>query len=244
MTQGTFHYPPEIYNLDSPNEIFKTIRDLIPTVDSVVDFGCGNGTWLRVVKDLYKASILGIDNQTYREDFLIAKNEYLEQDLAISSYTYDRYDLALCLEVAEHMDESSCLSLITKLTKCSDRVLFSAAIPGQGGNSHINEQWPDYWMNKFRVHDFYPIDIIRPIVWNNPKIHFYYRQNIVLFCRKSDPLYQQHLAVPQLLSFHSIVHPELFNFHLKRSIAWERELELRSRSFVRRLMDVVTRLVK
>jgi len=35
-----------------------------------------------------------------------------------------------------------------------DNVLFSAAIPNQGGTGHINEQWQEYWAEKFYANGF------------------------------------------------------------------------------------------
>ena len=54
------------------------------------------------------------------------------------------YDLAISLEVAEHLSSESANMFIACLTNMSDIVLFSAAIPGQGGENRINEQWPKY----------------------------------------------------------------------------------------------------
>jgi hypothetical protein len=60
-------------------------------------------------------------------------------------------------------------------------VLFSAAIPFQGGTHHLNEQWPDYWAALFKNHDYVPIDCIRRGIWGNQQVEWYYAQNVLLF---------------------------------------------------------------
>ena len=45
------------------------------------------------------------------------------------------------------------------LTASSDIVAFSAAITGQGGKGHVNEQSPDYWDNLFRECGFVRHDV-------------------------------------------------------------------------------------
>jgi hypothetical protein len=59
--------------------------------------------------------------------------------------------------------------------------LFSAAIPGQGGTEHINEQPPRYWERQFERHGFHPVDAIRPIIWRDRRVEPWYRQNIFLY---------------------------------------------------------------
>jgi hypothetical protein len=89
------------------------------------------------------------------------------------------------LEVAEHLREDSALDFIGSLTRAGDVVMFSAAIPGQGGSNHVNEQWQSYWCDLFGKHEFIPFDILRPFIWNHQEVSEYYRQNIIVYCSKS-----------------------------------------------------------
>jgi hypothetical protein len=70
------------------------------------------------------------------------------------------------------------------LCRAADKVLFSAAIPGQGGRRHINEQWPKYWSDLFGELGYGCHDLLRLQVWNNPHVLWYYAQNCLLFARK------------------------------------------------------------
>jgi hypothetical protein len=53
------------------------------------------------------------------------------------------------LEVGEHISESAANHFIESLTTHAPVVLFSAAIPYQGGDHHVNEQFLPYWVERF-----------------------------------------------------------------------------------------------
>ncbi len=94
----------------------------------------------------------------------------------------ESFDLCCCLEVAEHLPHESADTLISNLTVASDVVLFSAAIPGQEGTDHINEQWPEYWERSFAVRGYLKLDILRPRI-GRTTVGWYYQQNMYLFVR-------------------------------------------------------------
>ena len=93
-----------------------------------------------------------------------------------------QFELAACLEVAEHIPETSASHLIDELTGCAPVVLFSAAIPGQGGTQHVNEQWPEYWRELFGRRGYRPVDAIRGRIIQDPSVEWWYRQNILVYC--------------------------------------------------------------
>ena len=62
-------------------------------------------------------------------------------------------------------------------------MIFSAAIPGQGGTHTINEQWPSYWIDLFRKSGFEPLDCIRQQIWTNSGVEWWYAQNTFAFVR-------------------------------------------------------------
>ena len=79
------------------------------------------------------------------------------------------------------MPESSAETFIASLCEASQVVLFSAAVKGQGGVGHVNEQFLSYWQKIFLKKGYFMLDIIRPEIWTDEKIQPYYRQNIVIF---------------------------------------------------------------
>ena len=200
-----------IHSEDTHN--IKAAEIILPLVfkfshaNSIIDIGCGIGTWLSIASSLGISDIKGVDGN-YVDKELLEKHMNLEffiaADLSLPLALDRGFDLAICLEVAEHLPESSAKTLINSLVKHSDVILFSAAIPGQGGQNHLNEQWPDYWAQLFEVHDYVFLDIIRPLIWDNPKVDYWYRQNIFLVVKKNHELVFKY-SVNHL----PLVHPEL-----------------------------------
>ena len=124
-----------------------------------------------------------------------------------------RFDVALCLEVAEHLSDSAANDLIAFLTSLSDIVLFSAAIPHQGGTNHVNEQPLSYWIGKFDRHAYEVLDVVRPEIWDDLRVAFWYRQNMVLAVRRSVSTQLHTSGISKPLD---IVHPELLALWVKR----------------------------
>lgn len=151
---------------------------------SVVDFGCGVGTWLKVFIEQGVEDAQGLELSDLSDDhYLIPREKVLtgvnfgSKSLEISGTT----DLAVCLEVGEHIDAKYSSILVENLTKTSDLVLFSAAIPGQTGVQHVNEQPLSYWRDLFAERGYQEIDCIRPHIQNTSGVAWWYRQNIVIF---------------------------------------------------------------
>ena len=163
---------PEIINIFEPN--------------SVVDFGCGMGEWLKIFKDNNIDDILGIDGYHINKDnLLINKKNFIAHDLN-KAIEIKKFDLAICLEVAEHLDYLSSETIVNSLVQSSDNIVFSAAIPGQGGTGHINEQPHSFWANKFIDHGYIVSDYLRIKFMENKKIPFWYRQNILIFSKNKN----------------------------------------------------------
>jgi SAM-dependent methyltransferase len=160
-------------------------------VTSVVDVGCGTGTWLKVWRERGVEEMLGIDGDYVDKSQLrIGPDKFLAMDLADPIPVGRRFDLAQSLEVAEHLPENKARKFVDLLTSLSDVILFSAAIPYQGGTCHMNEQWPEYWARLFEGNGYRFIDAIRPHVWGDPNVCYYYAQNTFIAMRS--PLVDRH----------------------------------------------------
>lgn len=211
----TNHYDNNFYegqksgSLDSAREVIPIIIDIIKP-KSVVDVGCGLGTWLKVFLDSGVNDVVGMDGDWVTKDSLyINSDNFKTINLEHPKYSEHRsFDLAMSLEVAEHLDKHSSREFIKFLTKLSPVVIFSAAIPYQGGRNHINEQWPDYWANIFSELEYYPVDIIRNKIWGNKKVEWWYRQNIIIFANKQY-IAENNLKITPSDNL-SLVHPEKY----------------------------------
>ena len=162
-------------SLKSAMEIIPLVLKLFP-VKSIVDIGCGLGTWLRAFQEYGVSDILGIDGPPIEEPML---------EIRTSLNLSRSYDLAISLEVAEHLGEEYATQFINTLTGASEIVLFSAAIPGQSGRGHINLQWQDYWREIFNSFGYTALDAIRPQIWGHPDVDYWYQQNTIIYCSHS-----------------------------------------------------------
>jgi SAM-dependent methyltransferase len=170
-------------SMRSAEAIVPLILQLL-TVRSVVDVGCGDGTWLAVFRSLGVEDIQGLDGDYIDQDLLQVPPEYFKVADLTKPFRLERtFDLVISLEVGEHLPAESATAFVESLTKLAPLVLFSAAIPGQGGNHHINEQWPDKWAKLFREHNYVPVDFIRKRIWQSDAVEFWYVQNTLLFAR-------------------------------------------------------------
>jgi hypothetical protein len=188
-------------------EIASIIKKFYPNIISVIDVGCGTGTFLSVFQDEFKnLEILGIEGPWVKSDFFeVDSNKILVCNLANSFPLLDqRFDLAICLEVAEHLPIEIADTLVNFLCSSANLVLFSAAIPFQGGVGHVNERWQSYWASIFNKNGFKVKDIIRPLIWENEEVNYWYRQNILIFEKVGEV--SEDLAN----NFLDLVHPEAY----------------------------------
>jgi len=168
--------------LDSALKCLKLVRELV-AMESVVDFGCGIGAWLEAARQLGAKSILGLEAEWVRNSETIIPQEKIRiTDLANEMLTFSKqFDLAITIEVAEHLPEEAAERFCRGLTSAAPCILFSAAIPGQGGVNHINEQPLPYWVAKFWRLAYVPLDPIRPFIGKDKSILPWLRQNLVMF---------------------------------------------------------------
>jgi hypothetical protein len=93
--------------------------------------------------------------------------------------------MVLSLEVAEHLPKESAENFVLSLTNLGDIVVFSAAIPFQGGTNHLNERYQSYWKELFQKRGYVPFNLIREEFWDNNKVLSHYLQNTLIYVKKS-----------------------------------------------------------
>lgn len=170
-------------------------------LDTVLDVGCGEG-WLTAALREHGLEALGVDGDPLDGVDQVVDLEGELPDLG-------RFDLVTCLEVAEHVAPARADKFVTWLTERADVVLFSAAVPGQGGDGHVNEQPTDYWATMFERHHFHGSGELRWRLWDDERVEWWYRQNLLLFWNgvEFNPL-------AQLDGCPTVIHPGMWqHFH-------------------------------
>jgi SAM-dependent methyltransferase len=175
-------YNPKLTDigLESARAVVPIIMSLT-NARSVIDLGCGPGNWLATLREHGVSDLVGVDQNDYGAALKIPHDCFERANLSAPYRKPRTFDLVICMEVAEHLPASGAATLIRSVTALGSVVLFSAAIPCQGGTDHRNEQWPDYWQRLFAEHDFIPLDCLRPRVWCDPNVAWWYAQNMLLY---------------------------------------------------------------
>ena len=199
---------------------YASAKEIIPIVIErvnplrVVDVGCGTGEWLSVCADFGSSDYLGIDGSWIDLNQLRIPSEYfLEWNLTEPIVLNKQFDLVISLEVGEHIPEKYAETFVESLTKLGHAVLFSAAVPKQGGNGHVNERWPEYWAGLFEKRRYVVIDCVRKIVWKNQKVSWWYAQNTFLYLSESVlsryPVLEKEYRMTNKSQL-TLIHPNLF----------------------------------
>ena len=179
---------------------------------SVLDVGCGLGAWLAVLQSRGVDDLRGIDGPWLKPADAVCDASLLEvTDLEAGFDLGRRFDLVLCLEVAEHLSPQAAERFVESLARHSSAILFSAAIPFQGGHHHLNERFLSYWASLFAKHGFQPLDIIRGRIWHDQQVVWWLRQNVVLFAHAD--LIAANASLKQAAEQRtpiSVVHPDFY----------------------------------
>lgn len=132
-----------------PRKILDRVLELLAP-RTVIDIGCGTGASLDyllergVVVTGVEGSKLAVSRARHPERIILHN---LNRPLNLGK----QFDLVWCFEVAEHIHPRHVEALIKTFSAHGDRIVMSAAQPGQGGEGHLNEQPPAYWIAKLQT---------------------------------------------------------------------------------------------
>ena len=224
-------------NQTSARVIVKLLVDAIHTT-SVLDIGCGVGVWLNeFLKYPCVEKVQGIDGAWVLDWPLDIPRENIEiynfEDASSHPKCInsdERFDLAICLEMAEHVSSHRAQFLVDALTKAADIIYFSGATPNSGGEHHVHERWQSYWINKFIAKGYQVVDYIRPKIWNNKEVAYFYAEESFLFIKTELILKYEKLYGYIQEPIFDCVHPEHFIYQvIKPSHDWEYLFDMQKR---------------
>ena len=185
-------YDEKFWGVRRGNWNYRSAQVILPMIfeyyrpNSIIDIGCGIGTWLSAALELGIENLQGIDCNEISEDFLLVPRKYISiDDLEThENINNKKYDLAISVEVAEHLDNSVSEHFVETLTNYSKVIIFSAGIPYQEGTHHINCQPPQFWYDLFNKFGYVCFDFRNELMNMWEKINPCYAQNILLYVHK------------------------------------------------------------
>jgi|GEM_PF-6545625 len=195
------------------DDIFSTdyayLADVIVATykpSTVIEFGCGTGNLSKSLSKL-NVKVEAIDGYS-EPDFTGANVSFTKVDLnneelIIKHLAGRKFDIAICTEVAEHLQPSSSAGLIKQLTCSADVVIFSAAVPNQGGHGHINCQPREFWHRFFTDAGFVLKDSLRSELRKNANLAPWYVLNTLDYVSENKEYVDQKSVVQNLLASES-----------------------------------------
>jgi hypothetical protein len=165
----------------------RSARSIVPLLraigaTSVIDVGCGRGTWLKVWRDEGVFDTVGVDGDYVdRASLAIPPQSFVACDLSNQFDLGRSFAIATCLEVGEHVPKEAARALVESLCRHAPIIAFSAAVPGQGGEHHINEQPLEFWRDLFAGCGYAAFDCIRPQIAAESAVESWYRYNLIVY---------------------------------------------------------------
>lgn len=156
--------------------------------ERVVDVGCGTGVLLERIREFGACSVLGLEAaeaglKICRSRGITAQSFNITNDSVDNSM---HADLVVSLEVAEHLPGECADRFVAVLTEIAPVAVFSAAVPGQGGIGHLNEQPHEYWIEKFQVSGYELKETVTARLreqWRSSDVCPWYSANLMIFER-------------------------------------------------------------
>ena len=167
-------------------------------IASLLDVGAGHGAWAAEWLAAGVGDVLAVDGDyVNRSQLALPAANFRAHDLATPLDLQRKFDLVQTLEVAEHLPAAKAEQFVDNLARHGDVILFSAAVPHQGGEHHVNEQPPEYWRTKFVARGYEAFDFVRPALAGRAEVMPWYRFNTFLYANRPG---QERLSAKVLAS--------------------------------------------
>jgi SAM-dependent methyltransferase len=177
----------------------------------VIDVGCGQGAWLAAAESLGSGELTGLDGDWVdRAKLRSARIAFHATDLAAAIPDRGRHDLCISVEVAEHLPAARADGFVADLCRASDVVLFSGAVPMQGGTEHVHEARASAWAARFDARGYACFDLVRGAVWDDARVAWWYRQNLFVYVARGSAPHAAFARAALPPTPRDLVHPDAF----------------------------------
>lgn len=186
MEQKTFLFENTSSTYYSAKIILECIWEYLGNPKSVLDLGCGAGGFIKAFEDKGVTDYHLFDHPSLNLDMLLIerKDRFVPVDLDRIAPTPIKVDVAICTEVLEHLAPTRSEEIVRFLAESAEIIVFSAAVPRQGGLGHINEQWHNHWHTVFSKYGFTYFDGFKPFLISDERVHYWLIQNLFIYVRK------------------------------------------------------------
>jgi len=147
------------------------------------DMGCGIGHYCAVYKAYGWPVVHGYEGADIQA---IATYPQIQKvDLSKKLNVKVTYDLVQCLEVGEHIPKEHEQIFLDNVTNiCSDNLVLSWALPGQGGQGHVNEQPNEYIIEQLEQRGF-DYDKVRSKTLRSVAYYGYLKKTVMVFRKRN-----------------------------------------------------------
>jgi predicted RNA methylase len=169
----------------------------------IIDFGCGTGDLARAFASR-GVTVVAIDGYSTPDFSAYSNIHFTKVDLNNVAATQKflkqfeaKFDLAISIEVAEHLNPDVSSSFIEWMTSMADVIVFSAAVPSQDGDGHINCRSRSDWYQFIKQHEYVIADTLRQHFTLNPRLGLWHKFNIVDYVQK-DSVFAKKINLAEL----------------------------------------------
>lgn len=158
-------------------------------VGSVIDFGCGVGSYLDAAYDLGLSRIQGYELHLAAAlpHVPVHLRPFLEARDVTEPIIVPPFDCSWSVEVGEHLEPAGTSQFVDNIVAATSRLaLLTCAPPGQRGTSHINLRPQKEWiaMLCFRGMTYLPEDVeVTKLRWKTLGAPPYILRNLMIFER-------------------------------------------------------------
>jgi SAM-dependent methyltransferase len=129
-----------------------SIREL--GIGSMLDVGCGLGYVMEYFEQ-QGIVVAGVDGSPSAIAKSIMPQHTVQHDYTLGKWLPKQpYDLIWSSEFLEHVEEAYIPHFMATFQAAKKYIFVTFAVPGQQGHHHVNLQYADYWIEKFRAIGF------------------------------------------------------------------------------------------